>query len=81
MVEEGKLNMYTVSLFDLECLTHSNDVPNIILVTLLGIESKDASSSSVLKDCILLLQVALNKIQDVAMVSTFKYVSVHIMLG
>ena len=64
--------MLTMSLFDLECLKHSNDVPNIISVTLLRIESKDASSSGVLEDCVLLLQVVLNKMEDAGMVSTVK---------
>lgn len=54
--------MYTINFFDLDCLRNSNDVPNIILATLLGIEYKDASSSGLLEDYVLLLQLVLNKI-------------------
>ena len=65
MVKGGKLNSFTMSLSDLECLAHSNDVPKLILVPLIGIEPKDASSSDVLQYFVLLLQVMLKKLQDV----------------
>ena len=55
LVEEAKLNVFTMRFLDLECLVHSNDVPKLILVPIIGIESKDASSSGFLKDCALLL--------------------------
>ena len=54
-----------MSLSDLECLAHSNNVPKLILVPLIVIESNDAISSGVIEDYVLLLWVTLKKLGDV----------------
>lgn len=66
MVKEGKLNVSTISLSDLECVAHSNDVPKLILVPLIGIESKGSISSVVLQYFLLLFQAVFKKLQDVS---------------
>lgn len=48
VVEEGKLKISTTSLSELECLVHLNDALKLILMLLIGIESKDSRSSGVL---------------------------------
>ena len=49
LVKEGNLNVSTMSLSDLECMSHSNYVLKLILVPLIDIEPKDVSSSDVLQ--------------------------------
>ena len=63
--EDNKLNVSTLTLSDLEPLTDTNDIPELVLVPLVNVESRDASSTDVLEDCISLIQIMLKKLQDV----------------
>ena len=65
VVEEGKVNVSTMIMLDLESRKDVNEVSKLIVVPLIGVKSEDASSSGVLENVVLFLQFMLKKLEHV----------------